>query len=57
MSEQRFPDALPQAVAGNYSPARLHDEAAPRLTTEQRQQARLAAEAVVKELKEVLSLT
>lgn len=56
MSEQTFPNELPVAVATDYNPPLLHDEALPLLTSEQRRQARTAAEEVVRELQEKLKL-
>ncbi len=55
MSNQTFPNPLPESIAANYDPPRLHDDAPAPLSQEQRQQARTAAEAVVGELNKLLS--
>lgn len=56
MSNQTFPNELPESIASKYDPALLHDEIAAQLTPEQRQQAQLAAEAVISELQQSLRL-
>lgn len=50
MSGQTFANELPAAVAANYDPPLLHDNAPAPLSPEQRQQARAAAEEVVADL-------
>jgi acetoin utilization protein AcuC len=54
LSDQSFPNNLPAPVAANYDPPLLHDEALVLLTTDQRRQARVAAERAVRELKKAL---
>jgi acetoin utilization protein AcuC len=54
MSNQRFPNELPAEIASDYDPALLHDELEFELTSEQQQQARQAAEAVVESLSQSL---
>jgi len=56
MSNQTFPNELPESIASKYDPALLHDEIAAQLTPEQRHQAQLAAEAVISELQQSLRL-
>jgi acetoin utilization protein AcuC len=56
MSNQTFPTELPEAIAADYAPLLLHDEAKILLTPEQRQQAQTAAEEIVAELKSLLRL-
>ena len=54
MSGQTFSNDLPQPVASRFETPRLHDEALPLLTPDQKQTARSAAESVVAELKRLL---
>lgn len=57
VSGQTFPNKLPQSIATNYNPPYLHDAQKVMLTNDQRQHARLAAEAVVTELHTLLNLS
>lgn len=54
MSGQDFSNNLPEAVAFNYDPPLLHDEALVLLTPEQRHQAKATAEKVVMDLRGLL---
>jgi acetoin utilization protein AcuC len=55
MSDQAFPNNLPEAIAANYAPPLLHDAAPAPLAPPQRQRARIAAEATVEELRKLFS--
>ncbi len=54
MSDQTFPNNLPQSIAANYDPPFLHDVAPAPLSPPQHQQAQASAEEVVAELKKLL---
>lgn len=55
MSGQTFPNELPEQVAGHYSPPQLHDTDVPSIAAEQRRQARVVAETIVAELRDLLN--
>lgn len=55
ISNQTFPNNLPEAIAANYAPPLLHDAAPAPLAPPQRQRARIAAEATVEELHKLFS--
>jgi acetoin utilization protein AcuC len=56
MSGQTFANTLPDEIAARYRPALLHDNEPAPLSTQQRQLARMGAEEVVNELKQLLNL-
>lgn len=56
MSGQSFANQLPPAVAANYDPPLLHDDADVLLTPQQRRQAQQAAQAAVTDLKKALKI-
>jgi len=54
MSEQDFPDELPQGYAERYGPGRLRDHDGPRIPPEVRERARAYAEAQVRRLQQTI---
>lgn len=56
MSQQTFPNSLPETLTTNYTPPFLHDEVYPPMAADKQAEVRQDTEKVVKSLKEMLQL-